>query len=106
MFTTIALTLHFAGFLCDSDAHALAFADVIANQQIEEIAADEVGKTAQKQVCGFYKGDAAVVQKTRVLHGGALYQVTRYVFARDGRIAFRAERGFDAGENVLSGQTF
>jgi len=106
MLTTIALTLHFAGFLCDSDTHALAFADVIAAQEIEAVAADEVGKQARKQVCGFYSGSAKVAEKTRVLHGGAFYQITRYVFAKDGRVAFRAERSFDAGEGLSQQQTF
>jgi len=106
MFTTIALTLHFAGFLCDSDVHALAFADIVSAEQLEEIAANEVGKNAQKQVCGFYAGNATEVEKTRVLHGSAIYQITRYLFPSDGRVAYRAERTFDAGESLPREQSF
>jgi len=46
------------------------------------------------------------VEKTRVLHGSAIYQITRYLFPSDGRVAYRAERTYDAGESLPREQSF
>ncbi len=106
MLAMIALTLHFGGFLCDTAPHAVAFADAFAREAEEETAANDVGRRAQQQVCGFYAGDATVASKTRIAKGGNFYLITQYVFAKDARVAFSAERVFDASETVDSNETF
>ncbi len=100
MLLAIAFTLHFGGFLCDSAPHAVAFSAALARTEEEETAANEVGREAQEQVCGFYSGDAAIASKVRLAKDGNLYLVTQYVFAKDSRVAFGAERVFDASESV------
>jgi hypothetical protein len=106
MLLTVVLTLHFGGFLCDSAPHAVAFADAFVQEGEEETAANEVGKRAQQQVCGFYAGDAVVASKTRIAKDGNFYLVTQYNFTKDARMAFSAERVFDASESVDSNGTF
>ncbi len=106
MLLTIALTLHFGGFLCDTAPHAVAFADAFAQEAEEETAANNVGKRAQSQVCGFYAGEATIASKTRVAKDGNFYLVTQYIFANAARTAFSAERVIDASETVDSNETF
>jgi hypothetical protein len=102
MLLAIALTFHFGGFLCDSAPHAIAFSAALARTTEAEIAANEVGRDAKQQVCGFYAGDAVIVSKIRVAKDGNLYLVTQYVFSRDARVAFGAESAFDTSEPVDS----
>jgi hypothetical protein len=95
MLSVIALTLHFGGFLCDDPLHAVAFSAALARTAEEETAANEVGREAQKQVCGFYAGDATIASKVRVTKDGNLYLVTQYIFSKDARSAYGAETIFD-----------
>ncbi len=100
MIAEAALIIHFAGFLCDSAPNAIRFVDRLADDHIEEIAANDVGRMAGSQVCGFYSGEAMVASEKRVLVDGGLYLLTEYVFAKDNRKAVRALRVFDVEPNV------
>ena len=102
MLLAIAFTFHFGGYLCDSAPHAVAFSAALARTAQAEMAANEVGRQAQSQVCGFYAGDALIVSKIRVAKDGNFYLVTQYVFRKDSRVAFGAESAFDASEPVDS----
>ncbi|MEJ0092728.1 MAG: hypothetical protein WDN46_04635 [Methylocella sp.] len=100
MIAEAALIVHLAGFLCDSEPNAIRFAERLAEALVEDIAANDVGRVAGKQVCGFYSGDATVLSEKRVVFEDYLYLVTEYVFTKDKRMAVAAERTFDVEGNI------
>ncbi len=97
MIAAFALLIHVGTFLCDSESHAIQFAIAGGNAVDSDMAADLVGRAAQKQVCGLFGGEALVVSKYRVTSDGQLFLVTQYDFSKDHRTAFGAERLSDAG---------
>jgi hypothetical protein len=96
MLAAFALLVHVGTFLCDSELHAIQFAQ--AGPVNDDMAADLVGRAAQRQVCGLFGGEALVVSKYRVTSGSELFLVTQYEFAKDHRTAFGAGRILDPGE--------
>ena len=78
-------------FLCNTAAHAIAFVQIVASGQSEEIARARIGRDAQPDACGRYVGIATVVSETSMVEGGLVYALTEYRFAEDDRLAWRAE---------------
>ncbi len=91
MIVAFALLIHVGAFLCDTELHAIEFAKARITLGDEDMAANLVGRAAQKQVCGFFGGEAVVVSKYRASNGPDLFLVTQYSFSKDHRTAFGAE---------------
>ncbi len=100
MILVFALLIHVGTFLCDSEAHAIQFAEARVGTGNSDMAADLVGRSAQKQVCGLFGGEAVVVSKYRVTSGSQLFLVTQYDFTKDHRTALGAELIGDPGGNL------
>lgn len=90
----LALSLNVDAFLCDTPRHATQFAAAVAQGESVEMAKDAVGRLAQKEVCGLYRGNASIASEQIVLEDGIAYKLTQLRFAKDNRVAWLAERTF------------